>query len=174
MIFNHLLWLWTLCLLSFAARNMRAFKSLLKFPELSSLTCFGLLMGCHLYWITTARAFQAETAATLRAKEELKVLLSANEVSKAMKEEQKSADQALDRKYARQYAEKLDQEEKVSPLYPLIRLSYSVHSDNQLSAPAHPDIAKDCIKAILPGVRWDKWNIYLHILSLCCKRNGML
>lgn len=43
------------------------------------------------------------------------MLLSANEVNKAIKEQHRLEEQALDRKYARQYAEKLDNEEKVIP-----------------------------------------------------------
>ena len=63
--------------------------------------------------MTLVTLLQAETAGIAKAKEELKLLLSANDVNKALKEEQRLQDQELDRKYARLYAERLDQEEKV-------------------------------------------------------------
>ena len=46
---------------------------------------------------------------------ELRALLAANEVNKQLKENARLEDQALDRKYARQYAEKLDKEEQAPP-----------------------------------------------------------
>lgn len=43
-------------------------------------------------------------------------MLLANEAHKELKTKQRLEDQALDRKYAREYAEKLDKEEKVTCL----------------------------------------------------------
>lgn len=57
---------------------------------------------------------QAEAADTLKAKEELRSLLLSNETNKAIKEKQRQEEQALDRKYAREYTEKLEMEDKVS------------------------------------------------------------
>ncbi len=58
---------------------------------------------------------QAEAAEVAHAKAELRRLLSANEVNKQLKEKARLEDQALDRKYAREYAEKLDKEEQAPP-----------------------------------------------------------
>lgn len=57
---------------------------------------------------------QAEALATAQAKEDLRKLMLSNEANKELKEQQRLADQALDRKYAREYTQKLNQEEKVS------------------------------------------------------------
>ena len=48
-----------------------------------------------------------------KAQQELQSLLLSNEVNKEIKEKQRLEEQALDRKYARQYAEKLDEDEQV-------------------------------------------------------------
>lgn len=57
---------------------------------------------------------QAEALQAAKAQQELKEQLLANEANKELKQRRRLEDQALDRKYARQYAEKLDREEQVS------------------------------------------------------------
>ena len=56
---------------------------------------------------------QAEAQATAQAKEDLRKLMLSNEANKDVKEKQRLAEQALDRKYAREYTQKLEQEDKV-------------------------------------------------------------
>ena len=64
---------------------------------------------------------QAEAEETLKAQQELRKLLVANEANKELKEKQRLEDQALDRKYAREYAAKLDHEEQVISPSPLLQ-----------------------------------------------------
>lgn len=64
---------------------------------------------------------QAEAEEAAKAQLELRTLLMANEVNKGIKEKQRLEDQALDRKYARQYAEKLDKDEEVKSHPPLLQ-----------------------------------------------------
>ena len=52
--------------------------------------------------------------AGVKSTAELRRLLAANEVNKAIKEKQRQEEQALDRKYAREYAAKLDKDEQVA------------------------------------------------------------
>lgn len=57
---------------------------------------------------------QAEVVAAKKAQSQLRELLAANEVHKAEKAKLHEREQELDRKYAREYAEKLDWEDKAS------------------------------------------------------------
>lgn len=57
---------------------------------------------------------QAEAQEAAGAQEELHRMLLANQANKELKQKQRLEEQALDRKYAREYAEKLDKDEQVS------------------------------------------------------------